>query len=100
MTEEKRKRGRPPGGGKKKPEIRKIDPVPTEVVVAMYNAEHPNQHTEISELTPDEVKEKFGDFDKEYGPTMHIQTRERKMTYNPYDNPRFKSKNGIDKDKK
>lgn len=45
MTE-KKKRGRPPGSGKKKPEIRYVDPVTTEVSVALHNAEHPEQFTE------------------------------------------------------
>lgn len=130
MTEEKKKRGRPPGSGKKKPEIRNVDPVSPEVAAAMYNAEHPNQHTEVYELTPEQFKEKFGldpvsldlpknEFTTEEGPIIKLNVQstigplkerkagkiglyakfiegtQKKQDYDPYSNPRFKSKNNL-----
>lgn len=44
--EPKKKRGRPP-------KIRKIDPVTPEVAAAIYNAEHPEQHTSVYVMTPE-----------------------------------------------
>lgn len=51
-----------PKGSKNKPkvaEIRLVDPVSDETAVALYNAEHPEQHTEVIEMKVSEFREKF-----------------------------------------
>lgn len=37
-----------------------LNTVSPTVSAAMFNAEHPNQHTEVYDLTPEQFKEKFG----------------------------------------